>query len=159
MRAAMSRRTGVIGMICPALGFVEAARTSDSRMRPARPLPFRCFQSTPSSRATRLARGLMAGSTSSDRAGGVSPPERGLGGLTPPARNLSGLLFPRRRFAGSQQIAEQRPNPKRVAGPRGVRRKPQDAAVQRLHRLNGLVALQFKERLPRTNCLAFFLQP
>ena len=58
--AAMVRRRELMGMRWPALDVDKpaAARTSHSRMRPDFPEPARDFQSTPSSFATRRARGL-----------------------------------------------------------------------------------------------------
>src|SRR5665213_925023 len=55
MRSAMVLRSGVIAVCVGAAS--AAARTSRSRIRPVRPPPGTCFQSTPNSRATRRALG------------------------------------------------------------------------------------------------------
>ena len=167
-----ARRSGTVAVEpASAARARAAARMSRSTMRPFLPLPSSSDASTPSSRATRRARGEMRGFVFAGARlrAGDRVRERARSRRDSPAGSLdvrgrrkefaSGLRFKRRRLARRDQVADQGPHRDFVALLRPVGRNAQNAGFQAFDILGGFVSFQAEEGFARGHVLAVGLEP
>ena len=164
--AARRRASGLIRSTAggAAVTVAAACRTSRSTMRPVRPLPVRLTQSTPNSLATRRARGLMVGSCCVPLGGSALLRAACWSASSPVVASIRGFAGSLIRSAigtdagaavqGSsspscEQVAQQRAHGHFLARRGRVGRDAEDAAVQRLDLLGGLVPLDGEEESRR----------